>query len=866
MRLHRENRRGTIIPTLALSIVGLMGLIALAVDIGLIAVARTQAQSAADISALSGARALNGLASQTFNISGSVSTAKNTATYNKILDTPVTASQTTVKTGVYKYDSTALRFTPDAASFTTSTTAAPPSGGSWTATEATINVTKPTYFARVLGINNYAVSATATAVHRPRDIALILDYSGSMKFSSVVNWPTGGADGVKSLNPDPNWPKFGHWSRYVGQATTGANPMQRTTDYTMSSGENNAPNNMTMETDNGPPIIKNFLTKVGSDYVNAFHNPQSGGYSMTYTPCATPAPNDFDVQSSATATYVGDKAPRVGNVATAAYAKTLAEVLGLTITSSTHTKNTTWEPDDNTARPSTYTSASGPLVNKGYGPSFVGYSVGPAYYGKTFWIWPPDPRVPYGDPGTAGYVPGDWRMRFFYYGSTAVNSTGGSIAGQRVDDNNVLFDSAGAMRAPSKTGYQVDYPAVLKWIKSGPKVLPDNLRAGRVLYYSAIPNDVTSTSDLDQVFWKKYIDYVLGVSGGASFFHGKEDTAWGTVRITSKYSLRNTGNRNSIGQAPYMRYDDNPDRPRAHFWFGPYTMLMFICDEDGPAGNMAPGTCSEAQCWQLKAGVQSALDDVQKNHPNDWVALTYFSDLSNYSTPRVKLGQDYAKMKNALWFPFTLLNVLGDPTQEVRPINSSYAYQLSGNVPNARGATCPDMGLKVAYNEFSTATGYNGRRGAAKMVILETDGVPNTSCTGTLNGGGPYQALYQSTSQIGTSTYVANGDSGVMNAALATVTQISKPDDAANRGYSTTRVPARVHAIAFGDLFETSTTTKTTALTFLNNVQINGKTTTAGGSLESYKIIVGDYNTRIANLRTAFERIMQGGVQVTLIK
>lgn len=861
-------------PLLALSLMGLLGMVALAIDIGLVAVARTQVQGAADIAALTGARLLNGNADQVYNISGSNSSAVNAATYNKVLGQSVAASEVTIRTGQYKYNSTLQRFDPDLSAYTTSTSAAPASGsGAWTASEATINSSQPTYFARVLGVNSFNVGATATAVHRPRDVALILDFSGSMKFATEANWPHS-TDGSRSMNPDPAWPKFGHWSRYVGLATDGTNPMQRTTKFTKSSGENSSPNNFTIETTNGPPVIgsnsaTNFVTLSGGSYVPAFYNPQSGTYSPTFAPCATPAPTDFETQSSATAPYVGDLAPRIGQVPTNAYAKTVEEVLnnGTAYSTNTHDRNDAWEQN-------------------GYGPNFKGYSMGPAYYGKTFFQWPPDPR--YGtwvQSGTSGiyYYDGlasannpnttnpvkdtsgrwlaDWRMRFFYYGSSH------TLSGKRVDDNNILFDSGGQLRSPSNTGYQVDYPAIMKWIKTGPVVFPPNLRAGRVLYYSSIPDSVSSSSDLDQVFWKRYIDYVLGISGGNTAFHGIDYSSWGSGKITSRSSLASAGSRSNTSKpAPYMQYRDNPDRPRAHFWFGPYTLLMFICD-DNPEGNMAPGTCTEAQCWQLKAGIQSAIDDVKKNHPNDWMSLIYFSDKAGFNTPRVKLSQDYTKMKNALWYPFTLLNNLGDTTQELRAIDSGFNYQLDGNVPNARGATCPDMGFKLAYNEFSTASGYFGRRGAGKMVILETDGVPNTSCQGSLNGGGPYQALYSTTTQIGTTTYVANGDSGVMNSALATVTQICKPDDAANRGYSSTRTPARVHVIAFGDLFESSASMKPTALQFLANVQINGKTQAAGAtSPESYKIIVGDYTTRIENLRTAFERIMQSGVQVTLIR
>lgn len=861
MLLISNRRRGTIVPTLALSLVALMGLIALAVDIGLIAVARTQAQNAADIAALSGARALNGDQSANYNLANSVSTARNSATYNKILNEPISASQVTVRTGVYKYDPAALRFNPDPASFTTSTSAAPPSGGgSWTATEATISMNQPTYFARVIGINSFNVGATATAVHRPRDIALVLDFSLSMKFASMTNYPSSG-DGARSLNPDPVWPKFGHYSRYATLATNGSsNPMQRTTKYTVSNGENYSPNNLTIETSNGPPMIQAFLTRdANGGFANAFHNPQGTGYSATATPIATPAPDDFQTQSDATVPYVGDKWPRVGRATSGNWAQTVAQVLndGNTYSSNTHSPSPVWEPPPGV-------TAAAAVANFGYGPNFRGFSMGPGYYGKTFWIWPPDPRVPVGNPGDLNYVPGDWRMRFFFYGPSAVNSSGVNIANQRVDDNNVLFDSSGNFRNPSSSGYQVDYPAILRWIKSGPKVFPDNLRAGRVLYYSSIPDSVANTSDLDQVFWKRYIDYVLGIAGGSEFFHGKENTAWGTRKITSKYSLRSTGNRNNLtAPAPYMQYTDNPNRPRAHFWFGPYTMLMFIADANGPAGNMVAGTVPEAQCWQLKAGVQSAIDDVKRNHPNDWLALIYFSDLSGFSTPRVKLGQDYVRMKNALWFPNSLLNNLGNANSEVRPINSSFSYQLSGNVPNARGATCPDMALKVAYNELSSASGFNGRRGAAKVVILETDGVPNTPSNGSLNSGGPYLALYTS---ISPGSFIANGDPGVLSGTLATAQQITNPDTPAGRGYSSPRTPARIHAIAFGDLFETNTALKATALQFLTDIQIVGKTTPPGGQIEPYKIIVGDYNTRIENLRVAFERIMQSGVQVTLIR
>ena len=56
----RAHRRGAILPLFALMLVGLVGFLALAIDIGIVAVAETQAQNAADNAALAGCRTLNG--------------------------------------------------------------------------------------------------------------------------------------------------------------------------------------------------------------------------------------------------------------------------------------------------------------------------------------------------------------------------------------------------------------------------------------------------------------------------------------------------------------------------------------------------------------------------------------------------------------------------------------------------------------------------------------------------------------------------------------------------------------------------------------------------------------------------------------
>jgi hypothetical protein len=75
--------------------------------------------------------------------------------------------------------------------------------------------------------------------------------------------------------------------------------------------------------------------------------------------------------------------------------------------------------------------------------------------------------------------------------------------------------------------------------------------------------------------------------------------------------------------------------------------------------------------------------------------------------------------------------------------------------------------------------------------------------------------------------------------------------------------------MAFGELFEPTTTSgmKTVAQNFLRDVQVAGNTSKAGApSIEPYKIIIGTAGERVAKIKEAFERMVQSGVQVALIK
>ncbi|MCE9530005.1 MAG: hypothetical protein K8T89_02520 [Planctomycetes bacterium] len=991
---HQRSRHGTVLPLLAICLTGLMAFVALAIDIGVMAVARNQAQNAADISALAGARTLDGK-SVNNNLSAAVTMSQTTATSNSILNTPITTAQvTTAQGGIYRYDTTAQRFQAVFGS-------APGTNESYGVIQVKLTTQQPTFFAKVMGVGSLTVAATATAVHRPRDIAIVLDFSGSMGYSSRANNPSNST----SMNPDSRFPRFGPWSIYgassmvkdidsPGTAPSNLNtyspptPLQRIWAYVDGSGYLYAPNNHTIDMPGGPAIVGQFLqsdnsTKAFVSTASTFPTFTNVNVSTSGNPTTivTPAPDEFSNQSATG--FVGDKFPlRSGQTvsgttapSTDQYAHTVWRILN---TSASGAGNTTvclaWEDNGYDA---TYTGVSGTAVitatatAKAASDKYQGFTMGPGYWGKTFYMWPPDPRTPVAQIGETGYVAGDWRRRFFLPRSGS---------GDDMRDNSVFWNSSGRWRqqAPGTAAeYIVNYDNILAWMSKGPQTLPPSLRCGLVVYYDTMPTTIpismstgncTSSASNDQRFWKDYIDYVIGAgrwtdssslygagsansnTGGGSTLHYNQTSTALTPQITSRATLLAAAGPNSITGAtkaspivitsnahglttgrtvtvasvggntaangswtitvvdanrfslngstgnasytsggnwkivPYMHYGDSPVHPRMQFWFGPQSMMAYLQEP----GNWFPGNCYEAQSWQLKAGINSAIDDIKSNHPNDLASIIFFSGSDGYNTARVSMSKEYTKMKNSLFYPFSLLDSLGTASSTIRPYGTTSPSNSNPagltdttdtEIPNAGTSTCPQMGFMVAFNQTSSASTFAGRKTASKVIIYETDGLPNTSCdSGSLSGGYYTNISAGSNAGLSTSLHVASKDN-----ARAVVKQFVALTTANPPGYSTTRNPARVHAIAFGDLFESYSTSayKVPALQFLAAVQIDGNTSpTPTGtwdtdsldynthylSREPYKLIIGDYNTRIDKIREALERIMQGGVQIALIQ
>ena len=125
-------------------------------------------------------------------------------TYNSILGQAIQSSQLPLTYGSYDYNQTTQTFN---ANFPAT------SGTPKTAVAATVTSNSlPAAFSKIFGSQFLPnVSATAQAVHRPRDIALVMDLSGSMRYGTCSD-STSDFHSRTTNNPDTLVPTFGHYS------------------------------------------------------------------------------------------------------------------------------------------------------------------------------------------------------------------------------------------------------------------------------------------------------------------------------------------------------------------------------------------------------------------------------------------------------------------------------------------------------------------------------------------------------------------------------------------------------------------------------------------------------------------------------
>jgi Flp pilus assembly protein TadG len=510
----------------------------------------------------------------------------------------------------------------------------------------------------------------------------------------------------------------------------------------------------------------------------------------------------------------------------------------------------------------------------------------------------------------------DWRVRFF-----GINNNSVLFKSQNGDWGALAPPGSTGMQSALQTYYDI-----LQWINSAPNPFPAQLRAGRIKYYGSIPNSYPaftgswpSWGNTDQQFWQQIIDNALGFmqfssqgtywdlsglgSTGSLIGYGS-DFAWGTVSIASS----NNPPAPSPATAPqaYMNYTDNPGRPLLRFWFGPLLMTDYFHNNNYTSTNMSgyyymqPGDCYDAPSYVTKEAYLAAVNLMQNNHPNDWFTVVPYSQCRGSSTSTtgrnncvsVPLGINYSYASAALLFPFSTINADGSCNNtEVTPFDADPATGLvpSANfadVPRSFNGTSFAMALLLIHNQFAATptsdttlrsfvssspinfptgmAGGLGRKGAQKLVIFETDGMPNVQASATLttNGSYTYYPIQYDMNKPTSSNYPTGNNYTAVNDPT-TLSQIYGYVSTLSSTYGTTRNPFRLYGIGFGPVFSGADASSAQSTLVAMQNAANGTSIT---SLPSSQIITGTDTQMSANLVSAFTNILENSVQITLIK
>jgi Flp pilus assembly protein TadG len=943
-------RKGTIIAYLAITVVVLIAFCALAIDLGMVMIARTQVQNAADAAAFAGARSLSGAAGA--NTSTATANGQAVANANLVLGKAIPTANVTMTHGAYHYDYTSETFYPQFP---------PVSPDNYNLSQSQISLGNATVFGKALGISSFNVAATAIAAHRPRDTTIVLDFSGSMNNESDL-WNCesyqGAVEGT-SNNTDSTYPQWGYYNTTFSPLCqllcTSTSDLTGYCNVSVQVGGCGAMVNDYYQNARGSTAIPAFGAAVSWPSQTAAAVTSSGLAAVTI-PALT-----------LSSTQPGGDAAQTG----------FLQVITNAMSGST-AGTAAMSPDDLIPSTGSGTTSSPYDGRKLWGTSRFGYTLGPNYWGMTFFQWPPDPN-------------NDWRQLYFKDQNGNAFSTAVSN-GSNPTDNTALYSGSGAFNTPTGN-YTINYAAILAWIKANcvqvtagdGRPFPSTLRSSNQVFYTSIPTDVpsasytwttanntiTSSPDPSVRFWKEYIDFVLGVwrdpngnvqvpgtstcsygpdfTAGASssgtgvsitgpdstvYFNGLINTtititnqgsnyssvptvtfsappsggtrATGTAVVASKkvtgitvtnpgsgyasaptISFSGGGGSNAAATATlqtftFMSPTDSPKRPRHRFWFGPMTMIQYMSDT-----GILPGVTTDISMLPAKLGIQGALTDIQNNHPNDLVSMLMFSrphyngeptECGQFTYPVNSLSRDYTSMINSLWYP------PNSGTTDVTP------WDANGlNTPHAHADydsnTATSYGLMLAYNQFSSSStlqtsgqgGGFGRKGAQRLLILETDGMANQASSvpfvnSVTTGTSPVNNSYYN---IGGNNATTSGTDPSTDAVNIATKMVALTTDTTNGpGFATATKPVTIHCIAFGALFNADadgTAGGNQAMTLLQNLSALGGTgfpasVTDTSSPYYYKLCIGTLAQRQSKLQTAFTTIMDDGINIIMVK
>jgi len=202
----RESRRGAILVTVALALTFLLGCAALAVDVGFLVLSDGEVQMVADSAALAAAREFNGRRTDQGEVdANAIAAAIDAASKNSAgghgsveIDEFVSVrgqAHQDIRLGHRLFDRETGEYRlvwdnlPGRPHNVVEVTArlddferADSDGNAFD----TVSQAVPLFFMNALGQDYASVAATATATYQPRDMVLVLDESGSMRFDSLL--------------------------------------------------------------------------------------------------------------------------------------------------------------------------------------------------------------------------------------------------------------------------------------------------------------------------------------------------------------------------------------------------------------------------------------------------------------------------------------------------------------------------------------------------------------------------------------------------------------------------------------------------------------------------------------------------------
>ena len=528
-------RRGTILPLVVLTIMAQLAFLALAIDLSMLAIAKTQVQQAADLVALTAARTLIGNSSVNYNQTQATTNAQNVADVQRGAGTETSVVAIDPYLRLVRLQSEHAELQPQFPG----PERLPRNGGlghghlERVCRRRSARSSVPRFFPMS--------PRTAQAVHRPRDIALVMDLSGSMRMGTCLGFDFYTSSRTTN-NPDTLVPTFGPYSS--SSAVMQGPSTNRTSgdeNYTISPSNTTASNSSYART-----YVNNFYQNAAyaSTLIRAFDSYTSSDGGNTWSPPTNGTPV---LPPTSYASVPGGDVPLFKSGSTTTYATNVKDVLG------SSTRNASWELDGY----SNYTNGS--LSNAAQGQSnytsapFHGYTQGPGYYGVTFFIWPPDPRRPlttasnstaikqfltdfgytstdfsngttgpplygiYGTTTTSGsrnwpwpndggsslssyltskvYIPGGSRklttsdsqyqqiMRLYSW-NYVIDNLGTTPCDWRLrffgtNDNTKIFNTSnGQLQTPGSGTYTINYNEILRWIAQGPNPFPHAASGG----------------------------------------------------------------------------------------------------------------------------------------------------------------------------------------------------------------------------------------------------------------------------------------------------------------------------------------------------------------------------------------------------